>query len=338
MSGDTLKALISAAARMDVTKINIIWHGGEPLLSGQEFYENAVWLQRHYSNLYGVTFANYLQTNGTLIDKSLTNFFKSNNFNVGISIDGPPSLNDLNRLNDKGLSVYKKSLHGYNLMKISGNGAGLLAVLTQESLNSPEVMADWLMQLDCHSISFNLRFDLLGNLRKPIWAKKYLEFLLAIKSFCESKNFSIYIRELKLAQKGISKRSNSNLNFCRSGITCLYNHSAIDPEGFIYLCCDRFISNGNKKQKEYCVGNVCKGGLRSIFINPIFENFEVVLSEKREFCKNRCWKRSFCEGLCIADWILATTKNGKKENHSPSFCFSGIIPRYLYDLKKAETP
>ena len=63
------------------------WHGGETLMRPIAFYKRALELQRIYGR--GRQIDNCIQTNGTLITDKWCEFFKENNFLVGVSIDGP---------------------------------------------------------------------------------------------------------------------------------------------------------------------------------------------------------------------------------------------------------
>lgn len=86
------KALQNAQYRL----VNFIWHGGEPLLLGQDFFRKVLTLQQSFlgANQY-VT--NSLQTNGTLLTPEWCAFFKRNKFNIGVSVDGPEAIHNLNR-------------------------------------------------------------------------------------------------------------------------------------------------------------------------------------------------------------------------------------------------
>ena len=68
------------------------WHGGEPLMRPISFYEKALRLQRQYAR--GHIIDNCLQTNGTLLTDEWCEFFRRNNFLIGISIDGPKEFHD----------------------------------------------------------------------------------------------------------------------------------------------------------------------------------------------------------------------------------------------------
>ena len=85
----------------DVDTVTFCWHGGEPLLLGLDFYRRAMRYQRKYAAASHKKIINTLQTNGTLINEEWCRFFRSNNFLVGISLDGPQDVHDEFR-KDKG--------------------------------------------------------------------------------------------------------------------------------------------------------------------------------------------------------------------------------------------
>jgi uncharacterized protein len=52
------------------------------------------------------------QTNGMLLDEAWARFFKQHGFLVGVSLDGPPRLNDLHRKDRVGAKSGRKVLQG----------------------------------------------------------------------------------------------------------------------------------------------------------------------------------------------------------------------------------
>ncbi|MDR3366079.1 MAG: anaerobic sulfatase-maturation protein [Prevotellaceae bacterium] len=75
--------------------VTFVWHGGEPLLAGLDFFRLAMKLQRQYAC--GKKIENALQTNGLLVTQEWCKFFRSHSFLVGISIDGPKDIHDAHR-------------------------------------------------------------------------------------------------------------------------------------------------------------------------------------------------------------------------------------------------
>nr|MDO8117047.1 anaerobic sulfatase-maturation protein [Candidatus Sigynarchaeota archaeon] len=113
-----------------VPEVTFGWQGGEPLLMGLDFFKKAVALQNKYTKP-GMRVNNALQTNGTLIDDEWATFFHDNNFLIGISIDGPPELHDVYRIDaggggsfvrvKKGLDTLKKHKVEYNILACVNN-------------------------------------------------------------------------------------------------------------------------------------------------------------------------------------------------------------------------
>ncbi|WP_117232914.1 anaerobic sulfatase maturase [Vibrio maerlii] len=95
--------------------VDFIWHGGEPLLRGRDFYLHAFQQQQHWAG--NKSIANTFQTNGTLINHQWAQLFKTHNVMVGVSIDGPNLLNDISRIDKSGHSSFEKTVRGINLLK-----------------------------------------------------------------------------------------------------------------------------------------------------------------------------------------------------------------------------
>ncbi len=102
-------------ADQDVDSVTFNWHGGEPALLGVDFYRKAVSLQQKYAE--GKTIENEFQTNGTLLDDSWCEFFKENDFFIGLSIDGPKRLHDVYRKGKNGESTFDQVYRAARLLQ-----------------------------------------------------------------------------------------------------------------------------------------------------------------------------------------------------------------------------
>jgi uncharacterized protein len=97
----------------EIPEITFVWHGGEPLMAGIEFFRKAMKLQKKYAG--GKKIINSLQTNGTLVDGEWSRFFHDNGFLVGISVDGPRDIHDAYRVNKAGAPAFYKVIRAVNL-------------------------------------------------------------------------------------------------------------------------------------------------------------------------------------------------------------------------------
>lgn len=77
-------------------EVEFLYHAGEPLTVGIDFYKKAMQFIERY-NSKNINVINNIQTNGVLLNDKWCTFLKDYHFKVGISIDGPEFLHDKNR-------------------------------------------------------------------------------------------------------------------------------------------------------------------------------------------------------------------------------------------------
>jgi uncharacterized protein len=90
-------------------QVTIAWQGGEPTLMGLEFFEKTIELVKKFARP-GMQVDHTIQTNGTKLDSAWSQFFKRNNFLVGLSMDGPPHMHDMYRVDKSGDGTHDKVL------------------------------------------------------------------------------------------------------------------------------------------------------------------------------------------------------------------------------------
>lgn len=119
MSEDMLeKAVKSYIEANDVDQVSFNWHGGEPLVMGLDFYRKALEFQKKHAC--GKKVHNTLQTNGTLITREWAEFFRRNDFLIGISIDGPKDIHDRFRKDKGGFPTFDKVMNGLGWLHRTG--------------------------------------------------------------------------------------------------------------------------------------------------------------------------------------------------------------------------
>ena len=112
-------------------KVNFIWHGGEPLLSGKGFFvEVADFCETFHRN----PIENSVQTNGSLLDRSFLDFCKERGFMVSLSIDGPRDIHDIHRTTAKGDGTFDDALRALDLMREAGLTPGCVCVLNKANV------------------------------------------------------------------------------------------------------------------------------------------------------------------------------------------------------------
>lgn len=122
--------------QQDVPELSFAWQGGEPTLLGVEFFRRVVEVQQRYAN--GKVIHNAIQTNGTLLDDEWGAFLREQQFLVGLSVDGPEELHDLNRVDKKGAGTYRQVMAGLRTLKKHGVEFNTLTVVSRRNAKEPE--------------------------------------------------------------------------------------------------------------------------------------------------------------------------------------------------------
>lgn len=114
----------------DMGTFVIVFHGGEPMLNGIDFY---VYFIDEYNRIFAkhpkrrVLFV--MQTNGTLINKENAKVLFDLKINVGISMDTTKESNDNFRVYHNNKSSYNEILNGFKIMQEYDPGVGILSVI-----------------------------------------------------------------------------------------------------------------------------------------------------------------------------------------------------------------
>lgn len=135
----------------------IVLHGGEPLLLGFDYL--AKLLRGLRARLTPERHPIGIQTNGTLLSEKLLDLFAETRTSVSVSIDGPPVVNDLARLDHRGESTYAATMRGIRNLALHGENeflfAGTLSVI-QPTVN-PRIVYKFLKALGTPSMDFLLQ-------------------------------------------------------------------------------------------------------------------------------------------------------------------------------------
>lgn len=128
------------------------WHGGETLMRPISFYRRAIELQRKYAR--GRRIDNTIQTNATMLTDEWCEFFRENNFLVGVSIDGPQEFHDEYRRTATGKPTFHKVMQGIRLLNKHNVEWNALAVMNDFNADYPLEFYNFFKEIGCHYIQF----------------------------------------------------------------------------------------------------------------------------------------------------------------------------------------
>ena len=145
----------------NLSEINIQLWGGEPLLCLQSIKRVKTFFDD--TDIHAIL---SIETNGTLISKKIAKDLYENHIQVGISIDGKESLQNLQRPQINGKGSFDLLIGGIKNLKESGfnNKFGTITVVTQNTLIYFEEIIDYFVKtLNVQNIKFNLMKDVETN-------------------------------------------------------------------------------------------------------------------------------------------------------------------------------
>ncbi|HAP95306.1 MAG TPA: hypothetical protein DCP54_06060, partial [Chryseobacterium sp.] len=114
-----------------VKYLQIVFHGGEPLLWSKDNYKQAI--EIFTTEVQNVIFDFALQTNGVTLNNDWYRLFEALNIRIGISMDGPKKHHDRYRVFHNGKGSYEKVTKAIEL----GKKYGLNSILSVVNLNIP---------------------------------------------------------------------------------------------------------------------------------------------------------------------------------------------------------
>lgn len=137
--------------------VEIVWHGGEPLSCGIDHFTKLAAPLEQLRNQEMVWHA--IQTNATLINESWCEFFKSHQFRVGVSIDGPAWANS-KRIGWNGQSAFDKIMRGIHFLREAEIPFSVICVVSDSILDKAKELYDFFVGLGCASIGVNIEEQL----------------------------------------------------------------------------------------------------------------------------------------------------------------------------------
>jgi uncharacterized protein len=142
------------SARLD-RKLEVAWHGGEPLAVPLAWYEDALALMAERRPA-TVQLEHCFQTNGLLLDQDWARFFARTGAKVGLSIDGPADLHDAHRRTRRGRGTHDKAMRAVRVLQEEGLPFHVITVLTEPVLEHPDRLFDFYVANGIREVGFNI--------------------------------------------------------------------------------------------------------------------------------------------------------------------------------------
>lgn len=268
-------------------EIKIVWHGGEPLCCGIEYFKQAMELELEFTNLKSIKISNSIQTNGTLINEEWIKVFKKYGIsNVGISFDGIE--------HNKYRQCAEETLKAMELLKKHNIKHGCMSVVSSDSY---DLIANYNFFKER---GLNMEFSYLSNegeaadmpsLTAADFTKKAIEL------------FDLWLYDLnginiRLFTTYISMALGSGFRICTNS-SCHGKYISIAPNGDLSNC-------GRIMMERYKFGNIDDmKTIDDIYNSKVFLEMLKGAIARRNYCKDHCDYYNYCSGGCSEQAILA---------------------------------
>ncbi len=289
-----------------ITDIDFIWHGGEPLLINLKLLDNIINAQNIFV---GKTITNSIQTNGTLITDAVAKFIKEHKIRVGISLDGPKEIHDAQRPMRVGSqSSFDLTMKGIEVLKKYNIPFGALAVATKKTLEfGAKNLFNFFIQNDITTFDFLPQEPIIFDnkvLTDYIYPKEeYTSFLIDLfnvwYTYDDPKVSIIYYEAL------IKSFLNKNSEICQIGKdTCINIVFTFYPDNTLTLC-DKFPrSNEDKNNMNINIDSI--ESIDKVFLNKEYKKVLTYQGRSNKHC-TKCEWFSYCRGGCIYDRYMYRT-------------------------------
>lgn len=191
-------------------RLEVLWHAGEPLAAGLAFYVRASEKLRALTPYTEVI--QTFQTNGTLITDEWCRFFIESGAEVGVSLDGPKSIHDSQRVSRRGRGSFDMVMRGVSRLLCHNLAVSVLAVVTPVSLGRAREMFDFFLASKVSAVGFNVE-ETEGEHRRSLLLdsgvdldRRFRLFLLEILERNVAAGSPLWIREIQASVQSLIAR------------------------------------------------------------------------------------------------------------------------------------
>lgn len=310
MSQNTLKNYIKNYIEAHAgNQVDFAWQGGEPTLLGLDFFKSAVNFQREFAT--GKTITNAFQTNGIALNRQWAEFFKQNDFLIGLSIDGLSAVHNRYRITSSGQPTYDRVVKALELLKEYQVNFNTLTVINdqnwqkgKETYQELKALGSTFMQFipivektDCPSKNVTTSFS--------VPPEGYGVFLFDVfQEWLKEDVGRIFVLEFdNLLGQWLGYPSSSCIHQPTCGKSLI-----VEANGDVYSC-DHYV------YPEYRIGNLNQQSLVDLVLSQQQQQFGLAKQNQLTSICECCEFKSICYGGCPKHRIIEVANNEFKHNY-----------------------
>ncbi|MFP3940252.1 MAG: cyclophane-forming radical SAM/SPASM peptide maturase GrrM/OscB [Thermoanaerobaculia bacterium] len=286
------QVLASRHARGEFT---VVWHSGEPLVVGIDFYEEAIALIEELDTR-GLDVHHSFQTNATLVTPAWCDFFKRHRVRLGVSVDGPAFLHDAHRKTRAGGGTHARAMAGVRCLQDHGVSFHVISVLTSAALDHPDELFRFYVDHGIRRVGFNFEEVEGINASSSLGAEGADEraraFLRRFLELMETSGADLRVRELHgmgglVARGGAIERNQENTAMRILSVDHAGNVSTWSPE---------LLGQKSAEHGDFLLGNVMEDDLDALQDSPKFRRLRDEIDGGIAACRESCEYFGVCGG------------------------------------------
>lgn len=271
----------------------IIWHAGEPMSIGVDFYRQAIGkINSVLPDKYKIVHT--IQTNATYMNKEWIKFFKEFDFKIGVSIDGPKELTNAYRKTAGGFGAYDLTMRGINMLRDNQIKFDTISVVTKEALDQSSSMYEFFQSIGSKFMGLNAEETEAYNTSK---LNQKENFLAEYKNFFKQlyflqKDQKLKIREIEETKSHILNtdqdvKSLLNIPFFFFNVDYQGNFSTYSPE---------LLGATHDRYPDFVLGNIYKDSFASVLASKKYIKMRDEVAAGMNACKKECEYFFLCGG------------------------------------------
>jgi uncharacterized protein len=277
-------------------EVTVVWHAGEPLVLGIDYYEAA------FSAISkvcppGLKINHAFQTNGILINDRWCDFFVKWNVGVGVSIDGPKSIHDAARKTRSGRGTYDKAVAAIGRLKKKDISFYVISVLTRAALLDPDGMFAFFEEYGIQDVGFNIEEEegihrsssLSGDFNDDL----VIRFFVRFTELMTDRQFAITVRELE-------ETLNSILYLQQEGpinnLAIPFGILTIDVRGDVSTFSPELAGYSSEEFTTFSIGNIYEHSFAELENSPTLQRMSAQIKNGIELCRVSCKYFPVCGG------------------------------------------
>ncbi len=283
------------------------WHGGEPTALGLDYFRRIVELQRRHLPPER-RIVNGIQTNGTLLDEEWCRFLAAEQFDVGLSLDGPKEFHDEYRVTKGGKRTHKEVVQAFRLLQRHRIHYSILCVVHNHNVHHPLAVYRFFKELGVQYLQFLpvvMRRAEGGITPESVPAEAYGRFLCDI--------FREWIR-YDVGRIGIQNFDEAARSWLGKDHTlCIFKRTcgdvlAMEHNGDLFSC-DHFVN------RDHYLGNIRDTSLVEMLESAAQREFgRGKWDMLPRYCRE-CEVLAMCNGGCPKDRFLRTPSGEEGLNY-----------------------